>query len=799
MKHSILFFFGVLITTIATAQQRFTLTGIITDTEGEPLIGATVFIHETKKGTATDIHGQFTITDLKPGSYHLHFSYVGYHALTQTAIIKDRNSQLRIQLEESVNELHEIVIESNPLKLSQRENSVLIESVDENFIKKNTGTTLMHSLAQLPGVNYINMGVGVSKPVIRGLSHNRVVVADNGIKQEGQQWGSDHGLEIDQFNVEQMDILKGPASLAYGSDGLGGVIIIKHPNSLPKGKHQAKVQLLAKTNNDTYGLTAQAKGNHKGLSYRLRLTGLDYGDYKVPAQTFEYNRFILPIEHQRLKNTAGNERHLSATVGINRNWGYSHLTVSNFHQNTGIFSGAVGIPRAYQLDHDGDFKNIDLPAQEINHFKVISNSNIMIGKNWLEVDLGYQNNLRQERSYPHAHGRPVDSTNVDALELTLQTFTANARYFVNQHEEFETIFGFQTAYQQNRTGGFEFLIPAYHKYEAGLFSIFKYHASDRWVFNGGLRLDMAHIDAEETTYPFWYRSEYIADVQRNPAVKRDFFNYSAGIGLAFIPDPYWSYKLNLGKTFRIPSPPELTANGIHHGTFRFEKGNADLKAEEGYQLDAGIFYERSQWMISTSLFANYFQNYIYLSPNGRFPREEIDGELYPYPESGQEYAYKQAPAMHWGGEVNVQYKPTSRLKLYASGEYVWIQNTKTQLPLPFTPPYSIKLDAEYHLPIQTAILSGAFLKTNYSIYGSQNRVDQNEPTTKGYELLNASMGLEFGRKGFMELLFQAQNITDRLYLNHLSKYRILNLPEPGRNFVITAIFKLTGSSHQKEG
>lgn len=705
---------------------------------------------------------------------------IGYKPETKDILITDSHLSITGTLSPSSLEYNEVIIESNALKLSQKESSVEMVGVDKEYLRKNMGSTLMNSLDNLPGINSINMGTGVSKPVIRGMSFNRVAVADNGIKQEGQQWGGDHGLEIDQYGIEQIEILKGPASLVYGSDAIGGVIHLKHPQSPMAGSHKAGMLSNYKSVNTTYGLSAFAEGNHNNLVYRVRATHLEYGDYKVPADSFIYNRYKLPIYNQTLKNTAGKETHLSTMLGINRGWGYSHLTISNYHQQVGVFSGALGIPRSYQLTPDGNESNIDLPNQLINHFKIISNSNIQIGKNWLEADLGYQYNTRDENSNPHNHGVGPTILGNLAHRLKLQTYTANLRYHLPTLKILDGVYGISANSQQNRFGGYEFLLPNFNSFSIGAFAIEKWRISPKFVANAGLRFDYNHLAIEKHQQAVWKNGVQAGYMQRNPTINRDFYNWSGSAGVAYNPDNKWGLKFNFGKSFRVPTPQELSVNGLHHGSFRHEMGDSSLLPEQGYQTDVVVSLEKEKFLFSISPFFNYFSNYIYLRPTAQFSV---------LPEGGQVYRFSQAEAVYYGGEFTAEFHPVKSLHLSITADAVFTNNLDENLPLPFTPPPSLKSEVEWDFAKTPSVFKNLYLKIGYQRSLAQNRTDRNELATPAYNLWNMGLGFDIisKQKTRAQVYAQLQNLGDTRYLNHLSRWRYLNLPEPGRNIAITLI------------
>ena len=439
------------------------------------------------------------------------------------------------------------------------------------------------------------------------MSFNRVIVTDQGVKQEGQQWGADHGLEIDQYSPERAEIIKGPSSLLYGSDGMGGVINIL-PAPLPASNTLSGSFLGAyKSNNHLFGTSTMLQGNRDGKLFRLRFSTQDFGDYRVPADSFVYNRFVLPINNQALKNTAGRERNITAMIGLAKHWGQATVTVSNFHQKAEFFPGALGIPREYQLTPDGDTRNVALPRQVTDHFKIIANTIVHFERNWLELDMGYQNNYRREESFPHAHGKGPRPEGTLALGLTLQTFSANAKYNHQVTDKLKGVYGFQAQYQINKRSGFEYLLSDFTSGSAGVFVYEEYQINTTTSVNAGVRFDYGYRNIEEYTEPVYDDEENIIGYNtRTENVERQFSNLSGGMGISFYPHQHFNAKLNLGSSFKIPTAPELSSNGIHHGTFRHEFGDSTLNTERGWQADLNLTYRKEKFNANFTPFFNYF-------------------------------------------------------------------------------------------------------------------------------------------------------------------------------------------------
>lgn len=676
------------------------------------------------------------------------------------------------------------VIESVEIRSKQSASSPIGHTLDyiylsRNALLRNQGNTFINTLEKIPGISAINTGVGIAKPVIRGMSLNRVIVNEFGIKQEGQQWGVDHGLEIDQYNVDQVEILKGPVSVLYGSDGIGGVINIL-PSPIPySDTFGGSVLVNYKSNNNLKGVSAQLYAKQNAHYTLFRITAQHFGDYKVPADSFYYNRYKLPIYNNRLKNTSGKEFNVSLLHRIEKSWGQANIYLSNFYQQSGFFVGAFGKPRAYQLTHDGSYNDINDPYQNLNHFKAIINTHFHLPKGRLEADFGLQHNYRQEKSSLHQHGNNPNVPKDLALSLKLLTANLNFRYSL-ENARYKNVIAFTNAFQQNRIGGYEFLIPNYHTFQTGISNFFEYRPSAKWLINAGLRLDFATQNIKQGVVETFDNNGNLShNENRNEAINKQYYNVSGSIGTNYILSHHHQFKINIGSAYRIPAVVELAANGVHHGTFRHELGNAYLNPERGAMFDISWDYHHRFIKWGVTPFVNYFDNYIYLSPSGRYST---------LAEAGQIYNYIQAPVIFWGGEIDADIDIYPSLKWNTNVEYVWNKNINTDLGLPFTPPMSWMNELVYK-PKNLEWLNGFQIFVNGQYFSAQNRVDRNEPTTPSYFLMNfgASHTFHLGQTK-LNFMLQVRNLLNEQYLNNMSRYRILNLPEQGRN--IQALVKI---------
>lgn len=760
-------------------QTTVTFNGQVTHADtGEELEGVVVELHELHQFAVTNADGAFSFKQIRPGFYHVHFTLMGFKPAEKTVDLRQPVTDFAQALSPTAIHLQEVKVEEDLLRSGLKDRPLSIAVVDKDQLTSGYTDNLATTLSLVPGITSINTGTGIGKPVIRGLSFNRVMVNQNGIKQGGQQWGTDHGLEIDQYAVDRVEVIKGPASLVYGSDAMAGVINILPERPLTENGLHTSFTSFYRSINQLYGASLQVGTSMGNQFIQGRYTVQDFGDYRVPASAFVYNTYELPITNELLKNTAGKERSFTITGGTGGGWGNVRLTISNFNQQAGLFAGAIGIPRSYRLTDDGDRRNIDIPYQYTNHFRTDFNGKWLVKKGWIHADMGYQHNLRQEWSYPHIHGLGPAPTDDLALEMQLATYTANIRYYQLPRPDLKLIYGWSGQYKENTIGGFEFLVPAYTAFQTGIYGFAEWKSSITTTWSGGLRYDLGTIDQAGYQQPLYDADTNIIGYrERSAPLQQLFQNISGSAGVSYRPSDRWNIRANLGKSFRMPNGAELGMNGVHHGTFRHEMGDTSLTSEDGYQLDVGLSYASKHLVISFSPYFNYFHQFIFLRPTGSFSL---------LPDAGQIYQYTQANAIHTGWESHIDWHPVAPLHLELSTAYTWNLNLETSLPLPFTPPLNVRPSVSYEWESEKKTLSSMHMQVLYNYFAAQNRTDRNEPATPGYGLFDVQIGLQLGKaKTPLTLLLAVRNIFDKAYLNHLSRYRILNVPEPGRNFVVT--------------
>lgn len=687
--------------------------------------------------------------------------------------------------------LKEVVVSGSSNKEIQMKSALNVVRANQNFIEENFSGSLMQTLSRLPGVQAMNVGSGESKPVIRGLGFNRVLVAENGIKHEGQQWGDDHGLEIDQYAIDQAEVIKGPASLTYGSDAIGGVINLKS-NTMPLKKFAGQVNLFGRTNNESIGSSVRLTGRNGKFWYKANATWMDYADYKVPADSIEYYSYWIKLKDQRLRNTAGREMDGNLMLGYAGDRWNTSFRIADVNAKAGFFANAHGLEvRLSDIDYDSSRRDIDLPYHTVNHFWVSNHTDWNWADGMLESNFAYQNNRQRELAEPVSHGYMPIPTNTLERSFTKQTFSANVKA-MQQMGKHDLQAGGNVEYQRNRQGGWGFILPDFEQLTFGVFAMDKWNLSDKLSLTAGARFDRGSVRIH--SYHDWYKTPLKAStsdspmdgtvlqgtvqqgdstyMERSANLRRSYNSFTWSVGVnRMLGD--WVLKLNVGKSFRMPIAKELGMDGVNYNLFRYEKGNTSLKPEESYQVDAGIVCEKGVLSMQLTPYLNYFPNYIYLNPTPQ------------YKEGLQLYYYTQAKVLRWGFEASVSWKILPYLKLNADGEYLYarqLSGEKKGYGLPFSTPWSARAELRYLLPAQNTAKSG-FVALEWQVVGTQDIIVPPEEKTKGHQLLNASIGKKFKLgENQLEITLRGENLLGKRYYDHTSYYRLMGVPEPGRNF-----------------
>ena len=752
------------------------LTGRVTDAvTGEGLPGSTVLFDDLKQGTATGADGSFRFGNLPRGRFTVQVRSLGYNTVTQT--VDTGNGQpLDIKMTVAATEIGQVVVTGVSQATQLRRSPVPTAVVDRTRLNQTAGSNLVDAIAHTPGVSQITTGAAISKPVVRGLGYNRVITLNNGAKQEGQQWGDEHGIEIDEFSVDRAEIIKGPGSLLYGSDAMAGVINFIAPDPVAEGHITGLATASYQTNNHQQGYSFQNAGNLNGVNWLVRGTRKVAGDYQ--------NRY-----DGRVYNSGFNEYDANGYVGVNKSWGYSHLTFSTFNQRLGLTDGARDSLSGRFLHHvatgngtsvtmpvsNDELRgyHLDVPQQQINHLRLGTDNNLILGQNGgrLTFQASYQQNLRREYGNLFA---PAETS----LYFQLRTLDYSLRYFLPEKNGWNLTLGSTGLHQQNRNLGVEFLIPAYRVNEGGVFGVAK-KTIGALDISGGLRYDVRRIAADA----LWLDGNERPTASNTPGAENKFpgfvstyRNYSGSLGAAYNLNEKLTMKGNLSRGFRAPNIAELGSNGKHEGTIRYEVGNDKLAAETSLQVDAGVSYVTDHVRFSVDAFENSISNYIFtrrlLTTAGSDSLNNGDGV----------YRYEQGQARLVGGEVSLDFHPHPLDWLHFENSFSMVRAEQLNRPeaekyLPFIPGDRLQSELRANFRRQGKRLANPYARVQLEHTFAQNRyfsAFNTETATPGYTLINAGLGTDLANakgKTLFSLFLTANNLFDVGYQSHLSRLK----------------------------
>jgi iron complex outermembrane receptor protein len=813
MKYFILLFFTLTgIVSAYNARSQVILTGRITDTKSkEPLFGVNLFIPDLLTGTTTDTAGRFKIPNLPKRKILVRISYVGYKTIIEPMDLTTTSTR-DFTLEESPEMMNEVVVTGTSRATDIRKSPIPIVVMESKAINMNVNTNIIDALAKLPGISEVTTGPNISKPFIHGLGYNRVLTLYDGVRQEGQQWGDEHGIEVDEYGIDKAEIVKGPASLTYGSDALAGVVNLIPFSPVQTGTIKGNVLGEYQTNNGMFGGSIALDGNQKGTLWGGRISYKEAKDY-------------LDNYDGRVYNTAFRETDASLYTGINKGWGYSHLNLSVYNDLQEIPDGSRdSITRQFtkQITEADTMRpvvstselnsyKIAVLHQHIQHYRIYSTSSIYLDDSKISIILGYQNNIRQEFSHPEAPGTP-------GLDLHLNTITYDVKYSFPDHKGWEITPGVNGMYQLNSNKGTEFIIPDYKEFDLGLFLLVK-KSINKIELSAGARYDLRLFSNDQmftrtdpaTGFDMQVSpSDTAGAVKRFSDFKHTFSGLSASAGMTYNISKPFSIKVNFARGFRAPNIAEISANGVHPGTNIYQMGNPDFKPEFSLQGDLGVFYSSKAVIASVEGFYTDISNYI-------FNQKVLNqlGQDSVIVKGNQTFRFRQSEAVLYGGEASLDIHFFKWLHFENSLSVVYginkggngIQITDSSKYLPFIPPLHTHTELRVEFDKGNKHLSSVYARIAMEFYARQDRVylaDNTETPTPGYTLFDAGAGCDVIKNNgrvLCSIHLAVSNIFDIGYQSHLSRLKYFE-PYPnnatgrsgiydmGRNFSIKLSFPI---------
>lgn len=769
------------------------LSGKITDKKsGDPMPGVSVNFPDLRVGTISGADGTYKINELPKSKVLIRISMIGYKLISEEidlSVVSVKN----FEMEESAVEMNEIVVTglSKASELFKIPTPVI--TVSSAQLKQSAATNIIDALSIYPGISQITTGSGISKPVIRGLGFNRVLVVKNGIRQEEQQWGDEHGVEIDEYSVNSVEILKGPASLSYGSDAMAGVINLISAPTLPEGEISGSLLSNYQTNNGLFGITGNIAGNKKGFIWDIR-----YSNKFARAYQNKYDGYVF--------NSGFKENGLSGMLGLNRSWGYSYLYFSTYSLTPGIVEGdrdsvtgqfvkSVAVndsTEETEMVNNEELTSYDLntPFQKTYHYELTLNNNFILGNASLSTVLGWQQNQRQEFAdvlEPDQYG----------LYFLLNSYNFEARYNLPEKNNFNISFGTNIMYQTSKNKGTEYLIPDYNLSDAGFFGIVN-KSYKKLNISGGLRFDLRSMQGKD----LYIDSSGVVTSPEDPNsiplfsdFKNTYNGISGSIGAVYQFNENLYSKLNLQKGFRGPNIAELSSNGVHEGTFNYIIGVPDLKSENSLQLDYTFGINTMNVAAEADLFYNIIDNYIYLEKLQSVSGSDSLTDGY------STYKYASGNAHLFGGEFSIDIHPYSFDWLHFENTFSYVQSVQTNQPdssryLPQTPPARITTVLRADINNFSGNFQNSYIQIGMENYFAQNKFFEafgTETATPGYTLFNMSFGTDvfINSNNLFSVLMSINNLSDIAYQSHLSRLKYGDVNEVtgrtgvynmGRNF-----------------
>lgn len=718
-------------------QAQNTLSGTVSDKNNQPLAGVSVYAPEIHKGTVTDADGKYVLNSLPSGNLKLIFSFIGYTTKEQNFTVK-KESVLNVVLEENIHQMDEVIVSTAFNKL-QSQNVMKVEHATVKSLQQQGASTLIEGLATIPGVSQVSTGTSIGKPVIRGLSGNRILVYSQGVRLENQQFGDEHGLGLNDSGVESVEVIKGPASLLYGSDALGGVLYF-NPEKFADAK-TFKADVSQKFFSNTLGSNTSfgAKGSTDNWKFLLRGGYNTHSDYEIP-------------NGDRVTNTRFNETDIKGGIG------YSDSKISTiFRYNFNHLD--LGIPEE-GIGSQTTSKNPDFPRQEVYNQIFSLHNNFFFSDSKFDTDIGYIANDRSE----------FEDSDVAVLHMKLNTFNYDIKYHFPEWGNLETIAGVQGMSQTNRNSGEEYLIPDAVTNDFGIFGTINY-AWKTSVFLAGIRYDNRRLSSEK--HGTEGEEGYFAETDRN------FDSFNASIGYKTDLMENLVLRINLASGFRAPNLAELTSNGVHEGTNRYEIGNADLDTEQNFQTDLNLEYASGHFEFFINGFYNHVNDYIYASPTGEIMD---DNEV---------FAYIQDNAALFGGEAGIHFHPHPLDWLHLESSFETVTGKKSNgdyLPLIPANNWNNTIRTEFKIKDW---LSDGYARLNISTTFAQNNISGFETATKDYTLVNLGLGGKVKiDKTVFDVSINGNNLFDKKYIAHLSRLKADGIPNIGRNISVGVNFSL---------
>ncbi len=706
----------------------YTLTGRVTDTAGNPVADARIIILEASRSTRTDGDGRYLLTDVPDGTYGVSFAAIGYRPRVIRVSIRGTDARVDVMLSRTLVELPAIQTTATPLGTSALESPQPLAVLQGEALANAQAPSLGAVLDGLPGMRNLSTGTGVGKPVIRGLTSNRVLVLENGQRIESQQWGDEHAPNVETANAERIEIIRGPASVLYGSDALGGVVNVVQrelPDATDRpGFVTAWSSASYASNGNAPEGALLAEGAHSAVGFRATLSGRTQGDIRTPSG--------------RLFNSGLAMAGGSVAAGMRGTWGSVAATYTRRSERVELHEDPAEDPGA-------------TPFQRIGVSRAMLTGNIALGSSRVEVDLGRETNRRREFEEAGSAEHALGLASVNTM--------ANLHLHHSSGGRFAGVVGVAAMRTDVDISGEEVLVPGSVTDNVGFYA-FEQVDAGRWQLSAGARFDYRRL-----------RNDANDALALDPG-EQTWRAVTGNLGALLRIGETAALVANIGRGFRAPSAFELFADGVHEGTARYEVGNRTLRNETSLNADVALRVQGHRVEGEIGVFRNAIDDFIYPDPTG-----EVDDE------SGlQVFRYAQGDALLTGIEASADVHISSQVHLRGGADYTRGDNQETGQALAFVAP----LRVSYSLRFEgwSKALNDPYLQVGGETNTRQTRRDPDDIAPPGYTVANVAAGAGFAVGARMiQLDVQVRNLFDTAYRAFLSRYKRY-ADDPGRSVVV---------------
>lgn len=779
-QFKLFYLFLVMQTAVAHSQEcTITFSGRIVDADTNlPVNDVSITLMPSNQTIRSHGHGYYSFSRLCPGNYTIQLNSLGFKPLEKEIKVEE-NTVINFSLEHEAIVLHDVEVVGHR---SEYRSTAVAQSLNAQQMEESRGAALAQALSKIAGVSMLSTGGTIAKPVINGMHSNRVLILNNGVRLEGQQWGAEHAPEVDPFTAKTLTVVKGAEGVRYGADAMGGVVLVE-PAPLPiEKKLSGEFNLVGASNGRMGNAAGMLEGGTKAVE---NLTWRVQGSYKKAGNIHTSDYFI--------NNTGVNELNFSGALGYSSSWGNFEGYFSHFDTELGIFEGAhVGsISDIYQRIelgrplYDGAFTyDIKNPKQRITHdlAKVKMHHDFANGA-YLDVQYAFQLNHRREYDV-----RLFESPTTPSMDLKLTTQTLDAVYEQSKFNKWRGSVGMNSIIQVNNNTpgtGTTPLIPNFDSYTLGVFGIERYIGRN-YELEAGLRYDFRYFDAAGYRYDYQNPN---ADGSINQVLftgERNFSNISGSLGGVWNATNQLSLRSNIGLAWRAPAANELYSDGVHHGAALYEIGDPDLKSEQGYKWVNSINYISEKLNLNLDLYGQYIRNYIFATPQPDSVRQTIRG-TFPI------FIYEQKDARFWGLDFNGSYVLTNSLSYSLNIALVRAKNLTDNVYLPYIPSDRLDHNIRWSLGVPKRYhWHSPFIQFGHRFVARQTRYEPNtdyvEPPP-AYHVFNIVAGTKvLIHKSELGVNLAVDNVFNNLYKDYMNRFRYYT-DEMGRNITLRLLYK----------